>query len=63
MSFEEIKNYSTDNGWNELVKHIPETSQYQVKSVLGKKQSLDLAIKSYEAGIRDAQLGNLRASR
>jgi len=52
MSIEEIKNYSTDNAWNALVKLIPETSEYQVKSVLGKKQSLDLAIKSFEAGKR-----------
>ena len=52
MSIDVIKNYSTDNAWNALAKLVPETSEYQTKNVLGKKQSLDFGIKMYEAGKR-----------
>jgi hypothetical protein len=62
MSIDVIKNYSTANGWDEAVKHIPEVAEYSTRNVLGKKQSLDLLIKSYEAGRRDAQTGKLAAS-
>ena len=63
MSIEEIKKYPTTTKWDALVEQIPEIASFANRSSFGKKQGSDLVIKSYEAGIRDAQRGKFSASR
>lgn len=63
MSIVQIKTLSTCNAWEEAVKQIPEAKPFADKSSFGKKQGFEILKTGYEAGIRDAQLGNLRASR
>lgn len=54
MNIDEIKNFTTINGWNEIVNIIPEAKPFIDKSSFGKKQGFDLLIMGYEAGIRAA---------
>ena len=63
MSIDEIKKYSTNVGWNEIVNIIPEAKPFVDKSSFGKKQGFELLATGYEAGIRDAQQGKITASR
>ena len=63
MSFEEIKNMPTSEQWNVIKTHIPEVQHYADKTGYSKRAGAELVKAGYEAGIRDAQRGNLRASR
>jgi len=63
MSINEIKNYSTNDVWEQVVKQIPEAKAFANKSTFGKKQGFEILKTGYEAGVRDTQQGKVSASR
>jgi len=63
MPLDLIKSFSTVEAWEEIVEHIPEAKAFANKSSFGKKQGFEILKAGYQAGIRDAQQGNLAASR
>ena len=63
MSINEIKSYSTNEVWEQVVKQIPEAKPFANKSSFGKKQGFEILKTGYEAGRRDALEGKSSASR
>ena len=63
MPLDLIKSFSTNEAWEEIAERIPEAKAFANKASFGKKQGFEILKAGYQAGIRDAQRGNLAASR